>query len=379
MTDTFALHDRRAFRRSLLLAVCAALLPLAACKKKEEAAAAPPASATPAAPPEPEKPKEEPPAELKPKWPVGQRLVQRTETITDTEGVNPQNQQPLKLLMAQVQELAFTATKEREGGAGHEVEVEVLAISTTNRMGTNAAMVFTSRSDPKQDAKNNMLAAPLRKLVGGKVKYLTTADGKVEKVEGTPQLRSKVSLGASPYAIASIASMLSDEAIKGWNTLHLGLPDKPVKPGDTWATSRNQQYGPGAVSVEATNTFKGWEQRDGRKVALIESAGIISAKPGPAAGLVTVTVEDGAKTTGKAWFDPALGMIVEATANSEFNVKLTMGNGQGTSSKAKLTVHSKLTDAPNPGATAEAKPDAPAADAKPAQPKAAAPKAAEKP
>ena len=49
MTDKFALPDHCAFRRSLLLAVCAALLPLAACKKKEEAAAAPPAPATPAA------------------------------------------------------------------------------------------------------------------------------------------------------------------------------------------------------------------------------------------------------------------------------------------------------------------------------------------
>ena len=121
--------------------------------------------------------------------------------------------------------------------------------------------------------------------------------------------------------------------------------------------------GPGAVAVEATNTFKGWEQRDGRKVALIESAGVITSKQG-AVGLITITVEDGAKFTGKSWFDPALGAVVEATSSAELNVKLAMGNNPGTTSKAKVTTSTKLTDAPNPGATAAAAPagDKPAAD-----------------
>jgi hypothetical protein len=356
-TDQLNLLRQKPRHLVLLFLLCAGLLPLAACKKKEEAAATP-AAATEQAPAAPEPPKEEPPAELKPKWPVGQRLVQRVETTTDTEGQNPVNQQPLKLLVAQAQELAFTATKERDGGAGHEVEVELLAIATTNRMGTNAATVFSSRSDPKQDAKNNFLAAPLRKLVGAKVKYLTAADGKVEKVEGTPQLRSKVTAGANPYAIATLNNMLSDEAIKGWNSLHTGLPEKAVKPGDTWSFARAQQYGPGSISVDATNTFKGWEQRDGRRVALIESAGAITTKPAAGNSLVTITVEDGGKTEGKAWFDPALGMVVESTTTSEFSIKMAMAYGlPGPTSKAKVVASTKLTDAPNPGAAnAEAKP-----------------------
>ncbi|MEQ2009297.1 MAG: DUF6263 family protein, partial [Limisphaerales bacterium] len=348
-------------RLSLLLVLCATLLPLAACKKKEDAAAASGAGAAPAdgAPAE-AAPKEEPPVEFKAAWPVGQRLVQRVETITDTEGQNPVNQQPFKLANTQVQELAFTALKARESG-GHEVEVETLAVTTTNKIGTNTT-VFTSRSDPKQDAKNNPLAAPMRKLVGGKVKLLTTADGKVEKVEGGPQLRSKVTAGANMYVIASLNNMLSDEAIKGWNTLHTGLPDAAVKPGDSWPFTRNQSFGPGTITMDATNTFKGWEQRDGRKVALIESVGVIVAKPPAGNSPVTVTVEDGATTSGKAWFDPALGCIVESTATSDFSIRLAFASGQSTASKAKVVATAKLTDAPNPGATAaEAAPSAPAA------------------
>ena len=377
IANTAIVRRLKLLRMGLLLALCAGLLPLAACKKKEDAAAA--AAAPAGEPPAPEPPKEEPPVEFKASWPVGQRLVHRVETITDTEGQNPVNQQPFKLANSQVQELAFTALKARESG-GHEVEVETLAISTTNKIGTNTT-IFTSRSDPKQDAKNNFLAAPMRKLVGSKVKMLTTADGKVEKVEGGPQLRSKVVAGANMYVIASLNNMLSDEAIKGWNTFHTGLPDKEVKPGDSWATTRNQNFGPGTITLDATNTFKGWEQRDGRKVALIESSGVIVAKPPAGNSPVTVTVEDGATTSGKAWFDPALGCIVESTATSDFSIKMAFATGQSTASKAKVIANAKLTDAPNPGATAaEAKPAAPAADAKPADAKPAKkPKTAEKP
>ncbi len=361
----------------LSLVLCAGLLPLSACKKKEDPAAAAPAAAESAAA-APETPKEEPPVEFKAKWPVGQRLVQRIETTTDTEGQNPMTQQPFKLAITQAQEIAFTALKEREGG-GYEVEVETLAVATTNKIGTNS-IVFNTRSDPKQDGRSNPLAGPMRKLVGIKVKYVIAADGKVEKVEGGIQLRSKVAAGANQFVLASLNNMLSDEAIKGWNTLHTGLPDKAVKPGDTWSATRNQTFGPGNLSVDVTNTFKAWEQREGRKVALIESAGTIVAKPAAGASPVTVTVEDGATISGKAWFDPALGLNVESTATSDFSIKMAMANGQGTASKVKLTVNAKLTDAPNPGAaTAETKPAAPAADAKPADPKPSKPKTAEKP
>lgn len=377
-TDHHDLPSSKSLRVTLLLLLCAALLPLAACKKKEETAAAP-AAPTEQAPATPEPPKEEPPAELKPKWPVGQRLVQRLETTADIESQSPTAQTASKQATVQVIELAFTALKEREGG-GHEVAVETLAIITTNRLGTNTT-VFTTRGDPKQDPKGYQPAGPLRKLVGGKVRYLTTVDGKVEKVEGGLQFRSKGAVGASPYAMATLATQFSDDAIKGWNTLHTGLPEKPVKLGDTWPFARGHSYGAATLSVDATNTFKGWEQRDGRKVALLVHDGVIAAKPPAAGSTVTATLDEGAKLTGKAWFDPALGVIVESIVTAEFGIKMSTATGQGPASKVKVVMNAKLTDAPNPGAaTAETNPAAPAAETKPADAKPAAkPKAAEKP
>ncbi|MEN9573430.1 MAG: hypothetical protein RL514_1285 [Verrucomicrobiota bacterium] len=369
---------RPLLRAAALLTLCATLLPLAGCKK-EDATATAPAAGTPAlaepAPPEP--PKVEPGLEFKAKWPIGERLVQRLETTADIEIQAPATPTAVKMpipsgqSLSQVLELAFTALKERPTG-GHEVEVETLAITTANKFGTNAPVPFTTRSDPKQDPKNTPLAGPLRKLVGGKVKYLTTADGKIEKLEGGPQFRSKGAVGAAPTALAIIASQFSDEAIKGWNTFHTGLPEQPVKPGDTWPFTRSHTYGPTALSLDATNTFKAWEQRDGRKVVLLEQAGVIVIKPpvGTTPAAFTATLEDGAKLTGKAWFDPALGVLVESAITAEFGIKLTFANGQGTASKVKVTINAKLTDAPNPGATAtaEAPPTPPPAGTPPPKP-----------
>lgn len=355
-------------RAALLLTLGVTLLPLAGCKKNEEPAPVPAPGTPPAAEtaaPAPPPPKVEPPAEFKAQWPVGQRLVMRLETTADLEAQIPATAPTaVKLPVAagssvtQVLELAFTALKERDTG-GHEVEVETLAITTTNRFGTNAPVTFTTRSDPKQDPKNNPLTGPLRKLIGGKVKYLTTAEGKVEKLEGGLQFRSKGAVGASPFALGPINNLFSDEAIKGWNTLHTGLPDKPVKVGDTWPASRTYNYGVALLTLDATNTFKAWEQRDGRKVARFEQTGVIVTKPPAPGSLVNVTLEDGAKFTGKAWFDPALGAIVESTINAEFGIKIGTANSPGTASKVKATLTARLTDAPNPGAaTAEAPPAA---------------------
>lgn len=99
---------------------------------------------------------------------------------------------------------------------------------------------------------------------------------------------------------------------------------------------------------------EGWEQRDGRKLALFDQAGVIVVKPPTGASIVTATLDEGAKFTGKAWFDPALGVLVESAVTAEFGIKIGTANTPGTASKVKVTINAKLTDAPNPRATAVA-------------------------
>lgn len=336
-------------RAALLLALCAALAPLAACKKKEEAAAAgaAPAGEQPAAEPAP---KEEPPAELKAKWPAGKRLVVQLAIHTDTEMASPALPQPVKTENFLTQEFAFTPGKEREGG-GCEVEVEVVSVRSENKAAGKTTPIFDPKGDPKAE-RNNPLAGAFRKLIGSRVKYQADAEGKITKVDGVPQLTSKVTTGIPPQlpAFFVIRSLVSEDAIKGWNVLHQNLPTNSVKAGETWESTRDLPFGVAKFALTSTNTFKGWEQRNNKKMARIETAGIIGPKEGaPAAAL---TIGEGATVAGTAWYDPDLGIIAESDVTAQFTVNIAQASGQTTSSKLKTKTTSKLVETGDGGGNA---------------------------
>lgn len=344
-------------RPALLLALCAALAPLAACKKKEEAAAAP-SGDQPAEQPGEEKPKEEPAVELKPKWPAGRRLLVQLATHTDTEMSNPALPQPIKTENFLTQEFAFTPGSERPGG-GCEVEVEVVSVRSENKQAGRTAPVFDPKGDPKQDAKLSPAGPAFRKLIGSKVKYQTGPDGAVTKVDGVPQLVSRLTTGLPIQAQFMVRTLVSEESIRGWNILHQNLPTNAVKVDETWETSRDIPFGVARFVLTATNTFKGWEQRHNKKLAKIETGGVIAPKEGSQSA---VTLGEGATVTGRAWYDPELGVITESDTTADFSVNVAQASGQATTSKLKTRTLGKLADAGGPAAT-------PPADAKPAEKK----------
>lgn len=344
-------------RQHLSLLLCAALLPLAACKKKEEApvAAATPAepAAQPAAAPEP--PKEEPPAELKAKWPAGRRLVVQVATQTETEMSNPALPQAIKTENLMTQEIAFTPGKEREGG-GNEVDVEIVSVRSENKVGGKTVPVFDPKGDPKLERANPMAGA-FRKLIGSHLKYQTAPDGSITKVDGVPQLMSKMTTGLPIQSQFLVRTMISEDAVRGWNVLHQNLPTNAVKPGATWETARDIPFGITKFTLTSTNTFKGWEQRNNKRLAKIETAGGIAPKPGAAAA---ITLGEGATLAGTSWYDPALGVIAESDLSAQFSVNVAQASGQAVTSKLKTKTTSKLTDA-GEGGTAAA-PEQPAPD-----------------
>ena len=357
MTDAILL-----FRRSLLLlTLCGTLLPFAACKKKEDAAAgtpgATPAEGTPAEP----TPKEEPPAELKALWTEGQRLVVQVVTQTDTETTNPALPQPIKSESLTAQEIAFTASKEREAG-GREVDVEIVSLRGESKAGGKTIPIFDPKSDPKSD-RTNATAGAIRKLLGSHVKYQVDTNGNISKVDGLPQLLTRVTTGLQPMGQIYVRGLLTEDAIRGWNTLHQGLPTNSVKAGDTWESTRDMPFGVAKFAMNTTNTFKGWEQRNNKKVAKFESVGVIAPK-GAATNPGPITIADGATISGSSWYDPAVGGIVESETTANFSVTISQATGQSIASKLKTKTTSKLIA----GGVAGAEPAAaPPAAAKPAE------------
>lgn len=340
-------------RATLLLVLCAALAPLAACKKKETAPAGGEQTPGGTEPPAEQAPKEEPPAELKAQWPAGRRLVAQVTTQADTEMSNPALPTPYKTENLLVQDFAFTAGQPRPDG-GCEVEVEVVGLRADNKIGGKAAPGFDPKSDPKQD-RNNPTATAFRKLQGSRVKFHTDASGQITKVDGVPQLVSKVTAGITGPQLFTIRALVSEDAIKGWNVLHANLPTNSVKAGDTWETTRDIPFGIAKFTLTSTNTFKGWEQRQNRKLAKIETAGVIGAKEGAQAA---ITLGEGSNLSGKAWYDPELGVLVESEINTELNVNIPQPSGQSSTSKIRTKIASKIVDRGDAGAPApaEAKP-----------------------
>lgn len=345
------------FRRPLLLlALSATLLPIAACKKKEEAAAAPAEGAAPVeGTPAEATPKEEPAVEFKAKWPADQRLVVQIVTHTETEVANPAVPQPIKSENFATQEIAFAAGKERQAG-GTEVDVEVVTVRIENKVGGRSIPVFDPKSDTKGD-RTNAVAGALRKLLGAHVKFQTDASGKITKVDGVPQLVSRIATGLPPQSQFFVRGMLNEDAIRGWNVLHQNLPTNSVKVGDTWESSREVAYGVAKFVANTTNTFAGWEQRNNKKVAKITTAGFMEPKAGATA---VITLGEGSTIAGSAWYDAELGLVSESDVTMEYSVTFNQPTGQSVATKLKTKTTSKLIA--GGGAAA-----APAAPAKPAE------------
>ena len=288
---------------------------MTACKKKGGDG-----SGTPGGEPAPEQPKEEPPVELKANWPVGKRLIVRTEALVEMEVQNPALPAPVKIDQLQSQEVSISVVKDREGG-GREMEVEFLGYKVESRAGGRLTQVFDSKSDPKSDITNRA-SAPLRKLVGVKLKYLTDPAGKVDRVEGAAELLTKIVAGTPAAAQISLRAAFGEEGLKKMLPGVSGLPAQSVKVGETWPFNTTMPLPPfGTLLIEVTNTFKGMEDHAGRKCAAIEHAGGINItnRALPPGGVAPTL--DEATVTGTTWFDTTLGTVVESTTEMVFTYK----------------------------------------------------------
>ena len=323
----------------LLLAVA-----LPGCKKKEETDANTAPQPTNAPPPAPAK-KEEPPVEFKAKWPVGKRLLLRTQA--DLLVTQPGATEPTKLDTHHTNERALSVLAEREGG-GVDLELEFLVQKMDNKVGGKQTLLFDTQGDPKGD-RTNTAQVSFRKIIGVKIKSQTAVDGKVTKLEGGPLFRSKLTAGASSLNVPLYNQMFSDDSLKSLIELHGGLPDKPVKPGDTWETKRDLPGTGGAFfTASVTNLFKGWAEHDKRNCALFEHTGAVTNKPGPGPLGIVVTVETGT-LTGKSWFDPELGIYVDTTLDTEISLKTTSPAlpGQAVPTVVKHKIGTKLIELSN--------------------------------
>ncbi len=287
------------------------------------------------------------PVEMKLKWELGKRYEQLIETSQASAMSLPGSPQPIQQEVKQTQDVSLTVLKETDGG-GRELEMEIQGMTLSTKAGGRNVLDFDSK---KPDDAANPATPLLRKMVGMLVKFLTDAAGKIQSVEGFQETLDRITAGASAMEQGMIKGMFSEDNFKEMYSAAQGLPDKPVKIGETWPLKLEVALGPlGSVVMNSDYTFKNWEQHNDHKCALLQFTGTLSAADtGSAENAMAI---DGGKTSGKLWFDPALGMVVDSVAEEGMTVKVT-AQGHSLTTKVNAKVRNKLIN------ISDAKPAAP--------------------
>ncbi len=282
--------------------------------------------------------------EMQFKWTVGKQYVMRMDLHRTSETDVPNIKKPVPQDVDMAQDYTISVLKELPDD-GRELQLEFTGMKLGVKMGERMLMNFDSAQDNSSDTRNPV-APMLRKMVGGKLTYVTDAGGRVVRMEGFQEFAKRVTSGSKPEVQAMFSGMYSEGQLKMFCDVARMAPSRGVKPGDSWDMNFQEEMGNlGTMSVNSKQKFKDWEQHGNRKCARIESTGTITSKPTAAAGtasLFAIEIEKG-KMTGTGWFDPDLGMVVESTADQDMTMKITT-QGQTMTSRAKQTINFKLLD-----------------------------------
>ena len=244
------------------------------------------------------------PVAFKLKWQVGKRYVRKSEQSLQVEGVSSQSK-PLTQSVQQRNDQTVSVLKARDGG-GVELEMQEGGYKMLDSAGT--------WRDVQMGA-------------GIHAKYLTDADGKIVSVEDLPDTLTELEK-AVPGRAEELKKSLTESALKYEASMFEELLGKPVKIGETWTSrvdlpSLTTNTSP-MQGVEVNCKFTGWAMHDKQKCAVIEFS---VAASNLATGSDSKATE---KDSGKVWFDPEQGMVVEMTLKREVSLTGNMPGGAAT-------------------------------------------------
>jgi hypothetical protein len=279
------------------------------------------------------------PVELKAKWVAGKRYLEQM-TMNQKMTMNlPGGNKPMETDTEIEMGFSFSTLKQRPDG-GAEIEMKFLSEKMSTKMAGQELASFDSTTDPSRDGANPM-APTMRKMIGAHVKFLTDANGNIDQVEGYDDFVKQITSGAPPQSQMMVKNMFNEDSLKQFGPHSQGLPGKPVKVGDTWPVKLDVGAGPlGKMDMSMDYKFDGWEEHDGHHCAVLSHTGKISSQGGTSTSGVNMSIDSG-KTTGKSWFDPELGTLVDTSADQTMNLKMKV-QGKDMTSKMDQTVSMKL-------------------------------------
>jgi hypothetical protein len=283
--------------------------------------------------------------ELQAKWPVGARYVYRLDTDQQMTNHIPMMPNPMEQHITMGMTYALSVLKETPE-KGREIELEFLANEMEMKMGGQTVMSFDSK-EPAAGEQGNPFVTPMRKMIGSKVHILLSADGTLDKIPNLQEWQKTLTGDAGGPFGGMVNQQFNESFFHQLLGAAKSLPPKPVQIGDTWPMEIETPTGPmGKIKAESTVKFQGWEERQGRRCAVLTMngtfAGVGSIEAGP---MGKVSVKEG-KSSGSAWFDPELGAFVDNLSNQTVRMEGDQppaGNPAGAAFRMEMVMKSTLT------------------------------------
>jgi RNA polymerase sigma factor (sigma-70 family) len=265
------------------------------------------------------------PVDMQMKWQAGKSYVMRMESTQTSETTPPNQSKPVKQVQKMTQDFNYSLVRELDnGGRQLQLEFESLAMEVT--VGDRKVFSADSTQNSAQDA-GNPVGARLRKMVGAHLQFFINANGRVEKMEGYPELVTRVA-GENPKEPAAFRDLFGENSLKQYGSIGEDTtPRRVVKLGDSWPIRLEVPDDNGTLTVDLKCTFKNWEQHADRKCMRIKVTGNFSPQAAANTASLPAKIIKG-ELSGEAWFDPALGMIAELALDEDVNVKKITRQGQ---------------------------------------------------
>ena len=283
------------------------------------------------------------PVEMKLKWTVGKAYDEKMSIKRTTQLNLPGMSKPENQDFVADEDFTISVLKSLPDG-GTELGMEFTGQKLSIKQGSRVQLDFDSSRDP-QDDKRNAVSPLLRKIIGSRLKVELDSDGKATDVVGYSDLISQIS-GGKPQIEATLKQLVDKEALKQMVMRGQGLPPGPVKIGDHWPVHLEMETtSVGTLVLDMKYNFRGWQEHEGHRCAVMEFVGDISSKAGTSSDSngAQVSIDKGTMD-GTTWYDPESSMIVENASTEDMAIKIAL-NGKNYLCPTKQSMSFKIVQA----------------------------------
>jgi Family of unknown function (DUF6263) len=268
------------------------------------------------------------PADLKIKWQSG-KVYDMAMTLKQSMDLDVPNQ-PVHQELNLSQGLHYSPLADSDS-AGQKVELKFE--SQNIEMTQNGQEVLnydsTGTTPVQPDSPAAPVAAAMHAMLGVPLDFTMAADGTVEKIDGLDTLSNRITAALpSQRQRLSLQQLFDADTLKQYCSFSQVMPGHPVNVGDSWSSSHDINTQVGLMTVDATYTFKDWEQHDGHNCVHLLITGDIKTKTTTASTIGAVVNIKKGILSGDAWFDPDLGMFVESNTAQDMTFDIKTRNMQ---------------------------------------------------